>query len=63
MEFSKPDQKVPTWRGDATGGKYITSADVASLPTEEVAMGAWVYCVDTQEVYMFNATTKQWVVQ
>ena len=63
MEFSKPDQKVPKWRGDSTGGKYITSADVVNLPTEEVEMGAWVYCVDTQEVYMFNATAKTWVLQ
>lgn len=62
MEYSKPSQTVP-WGGDSTGGKYITSDKVTELPTEDVKMGAWAYCVDTGDVYMFNADTKQWVLQ
>lgn len=62
MEFSKPAQTIP-WAGDATGGQFITSDKLAELPTEGVTMGAWVYCVDTGDVYMFNASTRQWVVQ
>ena len=45
------------------GGQFIDSSEVANLPTEGVNAGAWAYCVDTGDTYMFNAKTNQWVLQ
>lgn len=38
------------------------SADVDKLPTN-AATGSTFYCIDTQEVYMFEETTKTWYKQ
>lgn len=37
-------------------------ADVAKLPTD-VKQGSQAYFVDTQDVYKFDETNKQWVKQ
>ncbi len=61
--FSKPT--FPEQWNAGAGGRYITSDELASLPTDpkDVQMGTWVYCVDTQTCYMFNAKTREWVEQ
>ena len=41
---------------------YIVSSDLSSLPTNG-PMGTAAYCVDTQQVFMLNSKTQQWVEQ
>lgn len=38
------------------------SADVSKLPTD-VKQGSSAYMIDTQDVYKFDETNKQWVKQ
>ena len=40
------------------------SADVDKLPTySDLATGSSAYCVDSGELYMYNASTTEWVKQ
>ena len=55
---------------DQTYGKYQIreyyglSADVAKLPTyDDLGTGSSAYCVDNGALYMYKATTKDWVLQ
>lgn len=41
---------------------YIVSSDLSLLPTDG-PMGTAAYCVDTQQVFMLNSKTQQWVEQ
>lgn len=42
---------------------YGLSQDVDQLPTENVVTGSTAYCVDTQDVYIFEETTSEWYKQ
>lgn len=42
---------------------YGLSQDVGQLPTENVVTGSTAYCVDTQDVYIFEETTSEWYKQ
>lgn len=55
---------------NATGeysGKGLSTDFDTTLNTEEFkkncTTGSIAYCIDTQEVYMFEATTQQWILQ
>lgn len=32
-------------------------------PTEDVSNGSVLYCMDTKEVFMFDESTKSWLLQ
>lgn len=40
------------------------STDVAKLPTyDDLATGSSAYCVDNGALYMYKASTKDWILQ
>ena len=42
---------------------YGLEADIALLPVEGFVSGSKAYCVDTGNIYIFLASTKQWYLQ
>lgn len=52
-------------------GYMCLSSDIANLPTnpdielehEKMYNGCYAYCLDTGDLYMYNAATDQWVLQ
>jgi len=67
--MNEPPETVDLFQeGPKHKGKYVLSAEVQDIMDDEeytktLTDGAWLYVMDTSDLYMWDAEEKQWYLQ